>query len=69
MKADDIRFLDGLADRLAKALYYGKLDAIGNGSVSTGLRHDDYDRLRTMTEAAKLAEWDRLNPHVESASA
>lgn len=47
MTEDDIRYLEKLAYRLSAALYYGKLDTIGiDGSVSTGLRHDDYDFLR-----------------------
>jgi hypothetical protein len=56
----DILFLESLANRLSQALYHRKLDAIGiNGSVSPGLTHDDYDRLRKIVSDAKLAEWDR----------
>ena len=57
---DDILFLESLARRLSKALYYGKLGPIGtNGGVSSGLLHDDYDRLRKLAEKAKLSDWDR----------
>ena len=56
MTSDDISYLEGLADRLSKALYYEKLDAIGiNGSVSSGLRHDDYDFLRRIAKAERIA--------------
>lgn len=47
----DPEFLESVARRLADALYYGTLKPIGiNGSVSTGLRHDDYDRLRSLAK-------------------
>ncbi len=56
MTPKDVAFLEGLAKRLADALYYGKLDAIGiNGAVSPGLRHDDYDLLRQIAKAEKIA--------------
>lgn len=61
MRPEDIRFLESLADRLSQALYYrGKeLGPIGtDGSVSPGLTHDDYDRLRKMAHDAKIADWD-----------
>ena len=56
MTNDDIVFLERLAKRLADALYYRQLDAIGtNGSVSPGLLHDDYDRLRAIAKQARIA--------------
>jgi len=54
--SDDISYLEGLADRLSNALYYEKLDVIGiDGSVSSGLRHDDYDFLRRIAKSEKIA--------------
>jgi hypothetical protein len=56
MKSDDIVYLERLATRLSHALYYDKLDAIGiNGSVSSGLHHDDYDRLRQIAKSERIA--------------
>lgn len=56
MAPEDIAALERLADRLSAALYYGKLDAIGlDGGVSPGLRHDDYDLLRRVAKAEKIA--------------
>jgi hypothetical protein len=56
MTGDDILYMERLAKRLSDALYYGKLDEIGiNGSVSTGLRHDDYDFLRRVAKVEKVA--------------
>ena len=56
MTSDDISYLENLATRLSHALYYEKLDAIGiDGSVSSGLRHDDYDFLRRIAKAGRIA--------------
>lgn len=52
MTGTEIEFLEHLAKRIADALYYGKLDAIGY--VSPGLMHDDYDRLREIAKMAKI---------------
>lgn len=55
MSPEDIVYMERLAKRLSSALYYGKLDEIGtNGSVSTGLRHDDYDFLRRVAKSEKI---------------
>lgn len=55
MTTDDIIATRHLAKRLADALYYGTLDAIGtDGSVSTGLRHDDYDFLRRIAKSEEI---------------
>jgi hypothetical protein len=54
-RAPDDVFLDRLAKRIADALYYGSHEAIGiNGSVSPGLLHDDYDRLRSMAKQMRI---------------
>jgi hypothetical protein len=56
MTPDDILYMESLAKRLSEALYYDKLDAIGtDGSVSTGLRHDDYDFLRRVAKSERIA--------------
>jgi hypothetical protein len=55
MTNEDIAYLEHLATRLSQALYYGSLDTIGEGIVSTGLRHDDYDFLRRVAKAEKIA--------------
>lgn len=53
--------LDRIAKRIADALYYDKLGPIGtNGSVSPGLMHDDYDRLRAIAKQMRRAEYLRL---------
>lgn len=54
MTTDDIEFLERLAKRIADALYYGEEGPIGtDGSVSPGLLHDDYDRLRRIAREAR----------------
>ena len=56
MTVDEITYMENLANRLSSALYYLSLDAIGiDGSVSSGLRHDDYDFLRRIAKAEKIA--------------
>jgi hypothetical protein len=55
MSPDDIAYMENLAKRLSEALYYGTLDAIGSGNVSTGIRHDDYDFLRRVAREEKIA--------------
>lgn len=52
---DNIAFLENLANRISTALYYGTHESIGlNGSVSPGLLHDDYDRLRTIAKGMRI---------------
>jgi hypothetical protein len=51
----DIAFLRSVAKRVADALYYGRLGPIGiDGSVSPGLTHDDYDRLRALAKRMEI---------------
>jgi hypothetical protein len=52
--------LDRIAKRIADALYYDKLGPIGNGHVSPGLLHDDYDRLRAIASQLRRTEYLRL---------
>lgn len=59
---DDIRFLDSLANRLSEVLYNDNLYRYGRKDEPPTLTHDDYDRLRKITKAAKLADWERQHP-------
>jgi hypothetical protein len=48
---DEITYLERLADRLSIALYHDKVGPVG--LESSGLRHDDYDRLRAIARAER----------------
>lgn len=59
-----IKFLESLAQRISQALYSQTVKPIGtNGSVSVGLLHDDYDKLREIANEAKLEDWERRYPN------
>ena len=58
LKTEDIKFLDSLASRLSKALYDASLYRHGK-KEEPYVTHDDYDRLREITQREKLEQWER----------
>lgn len=51
-------WLDRLAHRLSRAIYYESVGPIGGDA--TGLRHDDYDLLHRLAKRMRRAEYLRL---------